>query len=234
MQIIYNRVFFSSFLLLLIGFCEGCTNSDASVSGELPPVELHAASLSSPVDSGVFMVGDNLELFVKEDPTLNNTYAVRDGGYIVIPRAGRIEVAGLSRPKAEAQVKAALQRTQLTEATVLVERSSKQSLLSATPGTASSVPKIMVYVTGAVPRPGSHYIPLPAGGRPLGVYETLLITGGLNRLAHDQRVEVMRVDSNGRRHRAIFDLRRVRQGTAEDPSVGEGDIIHVPEKVFGF
>ena len=209
-----------------------CTN-DILNSGEFPPVVVRdaPAGLDSPNDQ--FRPGDNLELFVKEDETLNGTYPVREGGYIVIPRAGRISVTGLSRSSAERQVKDALQRTQLTEATVLVERTSKQALLAGAPGASAAVPKIMVYVTGSVPRPGTHYVPLADGGS-LGVYETLLITGGLGRLAQEQRVEVMRKDSSGRRHRAVFDLRRVRQGLDEDPPVGEGDIIHVPEKIFGF
>lgn len=229
----YNVGFFSGVIILLMGLISSC-NSNGPVSGELPAiVPRPVAPVTQVSDPGLFLPGDNLELFVKEDATLNSSYPVRDGGYIVIPRAGRIQVLGLSRADAEKRVKEALQRTQLTEATVLVERTTKQSLLSTTPGGGVATPKIMIYVTGAVLKPGTHYVPL-IGGRPLGVYETLLITGGLARLAQDQKVEVMRVDSAGHRHRAVFDLRRVKQGLADDPPVGEGDIIHVPEKVFGF
>ncbi|WP_395747317.1 polysaccharide biosynthesis/export family protein [Prosthecobacter sp.] len=230
----------SSFLLfvtsslLLACCCSGCRNTGSLISGDLPPIIHRPDAAAAAPAAEVFAVGDNLELFVKEDATLNNTYPVREGGYIVIPRAGRIPVAGLSRARAESQVKEALQRTQLTEATVLVERTSKKALLSAAPGASTAVPKIMVYITGAVPRAGTHFIPLSESGRPLGVYEALLITGGLNRLAQDQRVEIMRADSSGRRHRAVINLKQVRDGTADDPPVGDGDIIHVPEKVFGF
>ncbi|MDI1310843.1 polysaccharide biosynthesis/export family protein [Prosthecobacter sp.] len=187
----------------------------------------------TPIAKDVFLAGDNLELFVKEDATLNNSYPVREGGYIVIPRAGRISVSGLSRAEAEARVKEALQGTQLTKATVLVERMSKSAQFASTPGAASTVPKIMVYITGAVKQPGTHFVP-SSDGHSLGIYETLLITGGLGRLAQDQRVEVMRVNASGRRQRAIIDIRKVALGLADDPPVGEGDIIHVPEKVFGF
>lgn len=220
-------------LFLVASILSACSNQDAP-AGNLPPLsgkpEIPAAPL---IVKDTFQAGDNLELFVKEDATLNNSYPVREGGYIVIPRAGRIFVAGLTRSEAESRVKDALQGTQLTKATVLVERMSKSALLSSTPGAASSVPKIMVYVTGAVKAPGTHFVPM-VNGRSLGIYETLLITGGLGRLAQDQRVEVMRIDASGRRKRAIIDLRKVSQGLADDPPVGEGDIIHVPEKVFGF
>ena len=218
----------------LLACCLCSCASDPQDSGDFPePVVREVRGKIEVENRDVFLPGDNLELFVKEDATLNESYSVREGGYIVIPRAGRIPVAGLSRSQAERQVKDALQRTQLTEASVLVERTSKQALLAGSPEASAAVPKIMIYVTGAVPRPGTHYVPL-ADGRSLGVYEALLITGGLGRLAQDQRVEVMRMDSSGRRHRAVFDLRRVRQGKDADPAVGAGDVIHVPEKVFGF
>lgn len=221
-----------SLAILAFQLCS-CT-SDSLDSGDFPlPMVREVRGATKEEIKDVFSAGDNLELFVKEDETLNNSYSVREGGYIVIPRAGRISVLGLSRSQAEKQVKEALQRTQLTEATVLVERTSKQALLAGSPEASAAVPKIMIYVTGAVPRPGTHFVPL-ADGRSLGVYEALLITGGLSRLAQDQRVEVMRMDSAGRRHRAEFDLRRVRQGKDPDPPIGQGDVIHVPEKVFGF
>lgn len=223
----------SSCLFLVVSILSACSHRD-TLSGNLPPLARKPGIVVAPqIAKDVFQAGDNLELFVKEDATLNNSYPVREGGYIVIPRAGRISVAGLTRAEAEARIKETLQGTQLTKASVLVERMSKSAQLSSVSGAASSVPKIMVYVTGAVKQPGTHFVPM-AEGRSLGIYETLLITGGLSRLSQDQRVEVMRMDDSGRRQRAIIDLRKVSQGLADDPPVGEGDIIHVPEKVFGF
>ena len=212
----------------------GCKSADPVFSGQLPPVTkiMQTADVAK-TDSGVFAPGDYLELFVKEDATLNSSYPVREGGYIVIPRAGRINVVGLPRNDAELKVKQVLQQTQLTEATVLVERTSKGAALAAATGISPTASKVMIYVTGAVFKPGTHYVPLPEG-KNLGVYEALLITGGLARLAQDQRVEIIRSDSTGKRHRALVDVRQIRMGLAQDPPVGEGDIIHVPEKVFGF
>ncbi len=219
-------------LAILVSLLPSC-NSSGPISGDLPPILQPVKHVQNAIPSDRFVPGDNLELFVKEDSTLNSSYPVRDGGYIVIPRVGRIQVTGLTRSEAEKLVKESLKKTQLTEATVLVERTSKNALLSGSPGSSISVPKLMIYVTGAVLHPGTHYVPLTEG-RSLGMYEAILITGGLARLAQDQKVELMRVDSSGRRHRAVFDLRKVRDGAASDPPVGAGDIIHVPEKVFGF
>lgn len=199
----------------------------------LPPPSMAPAATAT-VNPLTFQPGDTVELFVKEDPTLNGVYPVRDGGYIVIPRAGRIMVVGLERAAAEAKVKDTLQRTQLKEATVLLERSaSRTAMAGSNVGGPPGIAKMLVYVTGSVARSGAHYLAVP-NGRPLGVYEALLITGGVSKFGQEQRVEVFRADASGKRHRALVDLRAVRQGSAEDPPVGEGDIIFVPEKVFGF
>lgn len=215
--------------ILLVG-CK--SSSEESVLP--PPVRTVAgAPGAAPANAMVFVPGDFLELFVKEDATLNGSYEVREGGYIVIPRAGRIEVAGLDRTQAEARVKEVLQRTQLTEATILVERDAKSTPLEAGTSPLSALPKVMVYLTGAVSRSGVHHIPVPPG-RSLGAYEALLIAGGMNKFAREDRVEIFRTDSEGRRRRAVIDLRAVRLGQADDPPLGEGDIIHVPERVFGF
>ena len=82
-------------------------------------------------------------------------------------------------------------------------------------------------------RPGAHQIPIIRGRAP-GLYEVILITGGLSRFAKEEAVEILREDGTGRRKMSLVDLRAVRQGSLPDPAVGEGDIIRVPERVFGF
>lgn len=220
-------------LLLLPPLLAACKHSPEIDNTLPPPALLTPPTPQASVNPMLFVAGDSLELFVKEDATLNGSYVVREGGYIVIPRAGRIQVAGLDRTQAEARVKEVLQKTQLTEATVLVERTALNGGLGQVATPIAAMPKVMVFLTGAVPRSGAHHIPLPKG-RSLGLYEALLITGGLNKFAREDRVEIFRTDTQGRRRRAVVDLRPIRLGQADDPPVGEGDVIHVPEKVFGF
>lgn len=220
-------------LLLLPTLLAACKHSPQADNSLPPPALLTPAGPQAQGNPMLFVVGDSLELFVKEDATLNGSYVVREGGYIVIPRAGRIQVAGLDRTQAEARVKEVLQKTQLTEATVLVERTALNGGLGQVATPIAAMPKVMVFLTGAVPRSGAHHIPLPKG-RSLGLYEALLITGGMNKFAREDRVEIFRTDTQGRRRRAVVDVRPIRLGQADDPPVGEGDVIHVPEKVFGF
>lgn len=216
--------------LALVLVLVGCSASQPT-SGELPP-PVQSARSREVADDTAFMPGDLLELFVKEDPTLNGSYPVREGGYIVIPRAGRIFVAGLDRSTAEARVKTSLQSSQLTEATVLVERTPSSSV-GGDALSSVAIPKVMVFLTGAVSRPGAHQIPLVSDRQP-GLYEVILITGGLGRYAKEEAIEILRTDSSGKRHHATIDLRAIRNGLSPDPAVSAGDVIHVPEKVFGF
>jgi protein involved in polysaccharide export with SLBB domain len=216
----------------LLTVCVGCSGpaSENSLPPPAPPKQITAPE-SQPV---VFVVGDRLELFVKEDATLNGSYEVREGGYIVIPRVGRIQIAGLSRSAAENAVKSALQKSQLTEATVIAERiAGQQSVGVGVVGVAPNMQRILVYITGRVAKAGGHMVPVPPN-RALGVYEALLITGGVSKFSRLDKVEVIRTDADGKRHRAILNLQAVADGEADDHPVQEGDIIHVPEKVFGF
>jgi uncharacterized protein YukE len=61
---------------------------------------------SGPEDN-IILPGDNLELFVVEDPSFNGRYPVRRGGYIIMPAVGRISVAGKTQQGAETEVRKA-------------------------------------------------------------------------------------------------------------------------------
>jgi len=74
------------------------------------------------VGDEIVVPGENLEVFVNEDPSFNGIYQVRRGGYIIMPQVGRIAVAGKSLSAAEAAVKRALQSSQLQNASVMIER----------------------------------------------------------------------------------------------------------------
>jgi protein involved in polysaccharide export with SLBB domain len=209
--------------------CESNKTADQLPLPRLPPTSQSVVTSNNQV----FQVGDSLELLVEEDPSFNHTYEVREGGYILIPKVGRIPIVGLSRDQAEAKVKETLQKQQLKQATVFVERRNK-GYLDPNGQTIQSSPRMSIYLTGGVSRPGKHLVPLAAGGQPLGVYETLLVTGGFAKFGDVSKVKIMRLDGNGLRKQMIVDVRKISAGKLPDVPIGEGDIIDVPEKVFGF
>jgi len=204
----------------------GCSNGPSS-SGDVPAASVPPVVKQS--DSNTIGVGDELELFVKEDAVFNGTYRVRERGDIIIPDIGRIPVAGLNVESAERRVESYIEKGQIKDATVILDRTSNPAKKT----TVAGARQMLVYMTGAVAKPGQHMLTLPEG-RTLGVYEAILISGGMGRFADEQRVYITRMDSKGIRHRIPVNARQIRQGGATDPALGYGDVVVVPEKVFGF
>lgn len=215
----------SAIALLGIGCTTSPSDSDSyAFLASLPTAQNKEKTKGDPIE-----VGDQLQLFVQEDSQFNSTYEVRERGDIIIPVVGRIPVKGLSVQAAEIRVKEYLERNQLKTATIILDRIMNQDSGLSVDGTR----RILVYMTGAVNRVGQHRLTVP-DGRPLGVYEAILISGGLTRFANEQKVNVIRVDENGKRHRVAINIRPIMQGEIPDPAILQGDVIEVPEKVFGF
>lgn len=224
---IIRRLLSASGLLVAIAFGSvACTTPEGEVS-DIPPVV--SPSYKKPADKNYLAVGDRLELFVAQDPSFNGVYNVRERGDIIIPEVGRIQLAGLSVKAAEGKVQSHLEKGQIKGATVILDRIKDSSETSKIAGTN----RILVYMTGAVQKPGQHMLTVPEG-RTLGVFEALLISGGLSRFADEQKVHILRMDKNRVRHRIPVNIRLIRLGEIPDPAIGEGDVVMVPEKVFGF
>jgi len=186
---------------------------------------------------GSIRTGDSLELFVEEDNAFNGTYSVREQGDIIIPAVGRIQVAGLSVNSAGSRIQTELQARHLKKATVMLDRVGRAAppaeAAAAASAAAAPAPKLTIYLNGKVARQGQHRIALPPSGQ-LGVYEAILIAGGLSRFADHANVHLLRNDAEGKKRKIPVNLLDIEKGLAKDPPVGEGDIIVVPEKVFGF
>ena len=212
-------------MLLLYG--NGCSNAPPVSGDDIPPASIPGAP--DKIDKDVISVGDQVELFVKEDPSFNGKYRVRERGDIIIPDIGRIKLEGLTLESAQHRVEGYLEKGQIKDATVILDRVRHLGPGPDVPGAR----RMLVYMTGAVMKPGQHMLTVP-DGRPLGVYEAILISGGLARFADEQKVHILRMDNKRVRHRIPVDIKLIRQGSAPDPAIGQGDVIVVPEKVFGF
>jgi hypothetical protein len=88
-------------------------------------------------------------------------------------------------------------------------------------------------MNGKVNRPGQHRVTVPASGR-VGVYEAILMAGGMSRFGDPARVHLLRNDSEGKKHKIPVNILNIEKGLEVDPPIGDGDIVVVPEKVFGF
>ncbi len=164
----------------------------------------------------VVVPGENLEVFVTEDPSFNGIYQVRRGGYIIMPQVGRIAVAGKSLSAAEAAVKRALQSSQLHNASVMIERKQGADL--------ENGPLIYLYGEFREPRPWH----IPAGITPTLV-NVILSSGGVTDKADLTRVRVMRIAAS----KSVVEEVNVAKileggGLTSDLSLGEGDVITIP------
>lgn len=233
----FSRCFVVAIGLAMAMAASSCNTPTGQPVPLNPPTvtDTGTARQAPPLQDDSIHIGDKLEVFVSEDESFNGIYQVREKGDIILPRLGRVQVENLSVERSEIHIKNLLEENQLREATVIVDRVARAGQ-EGVGGTAGSPepegPKFLAYFTGKVQRPGQHWITLPRG-KPVGIYEAILISGGLARFANDRKVEVLRKDEQGRTRKMMLDLRAVRDGKAPDPPLYEGDIVFVPEKRIG-
>lgn len=239
-----NKAITAFWLFSAVMFFVGCKSDGLEEVGDFPAAAMPESP--SPPSTGYsqsrytdnsLQPGDSLELFVEEDDSFNGVYDVRERGDIIIPNVGRIPVRGMTVVDAGARVRSELESTQLKKATVILDRVHKAPRKTAPSAPAPSAQqgdlRLTIYMTGSVKRPGQHRVPVPESGR-IGVYEAILITGGLSQFGDPTRVHVLRNDEAGKKRKIPVNIRSVENGLIEDPMIGEGDIVVVPEKMFGF
>ena len=166
---------------------------------------------------GLILPGESIQLFVLEDETFNGLYQVRQGGYVIMPRIGRVQLAGKDLPSAEQAVKGALEATQLRQATVMLER---------TKGVFDPGSGDVIYLAGEFRTPGP--LRLPQGFSPT-VVTTILRSGGITEVGDLEKVKVLRLESGNALVEDI-NVAAVLEGTGlqSDLALNAGDIIVVP------
>jgi len=185
----------------------------AAVEGELD--RLHPAATGGG-ENDVIVPGENLEIFVNEDPSFNGRYQVRRGGYIILAQVGRIPVAGKTIEQAEAAVRRALESSQLTRATVMLERISGADVETGP----------LIFLSGAFKNPRPYRI--PTGTAPTLV-SLILSCGGVTRNADLTQVKIMRM-AGGKSVVEEVNLQKILEGGGlnSDVSLAEGDVITIP------
>ena len=173
--------------------------------------------------------GEQLDVFVMEDESFSGTYTVRSTGDIIVPKLGRVKLAGLSVKAAENALSQALQKNTLTKATVLIDRPDLNKRDDPTVGQQGTV----VFLSGKVSRPGRYTIAALGDSHPT-VHQAILQAGWCSRFAHKKKAHVLRRMADGRLMRIDSDLDAIESGAARDVPLVTGDIIVVPEKKVDF
>ncbi len=164
--------------------------------------------------------GETIELFVMQDESFNGMYQVRQGGYVLIPRVGRVQVASMTIPAAEANVAKAFSQTMIVNPTIIIER--PDSNVEEDSGG-------VIYLMGEFKRPGSFKM---VRGRVPTILNTIIQSGGESPVADLSRVRLMRL-VNGSNLVEEINVNEILKGggLANDLILRDGDILHLPAKV---
>lgn len=185
----------------------GCgTTSAGSGDTWLPPPD--AAPLTSTRAEYVIGPLDKLSVTVFQVPDLSLKGAQVDAaGRITFPLIGEVQASGRTARQLSADIGAELAKgyLQSPEVTVVVDEAASQK----------------VTVEGAVVQPGMFNL-----SGPTSLLQAIAMARGPDKTADLRKVAIFRT-IQGKRAAAVFDLKAIREGKAEDPQVYGNDIVVV-------
>jgi polysaccharide export outer membrane protein len=205
-------------LVLLLAAC-GSSGSQSIRSGtaravtstdQLGAPDTRAAS-GAYTGTSEYRVGaqDLLEISVFQVNDLNRTVRVNSNGQISLPLIGVVQAGGNTVQELEALIAARLTEgyLQAPQVSVFVKEFTSQRIT----------------LEGAIKNPGIF----PVTGK-MSLLQAIALGGGVTDLANLQGVVVFRT-VDGKKMAAVFDLKQIRAGEAEDPLVYGDDIVVVDQ-----
>ena len=159
--------------------------------------------------------GDNVEVSVLQDPTLNRRVVVAPDGMISFPLVGHIHAAGLTTQSLEKELSRRLRKNYQTDPQVTVMLSEVNSALGP-----------QVFITGEVNKPGNYSL---APGT--SVLQAIALSGGFSRFAAKSRIQIHRKVA-GSEQVFLFDYSDFESGKSLEGNIPlePGDVIVVPER----
>ena len=205
---------------LLIVAVSACSSGPAVKSGTTTEVTSSGQSMPPPdtTSSGGAYTGvsdyrvgpqDLIEISVFQVPDLSRTVRVNSGGQISLPLIGVLQAGGLTIQELEAAIGKKLEAKYLQnpQVTAFVKEYTSQR----------------VTVEGSVKKPGIY----PISGRTT-LLQAIAMAEGLDELANLQGVVIFR-QVEGKKMGAVFDMKAIRAGKAEDPLIYGDDIVVVDQ-----
>jgi len=179
----------------------------------LPPILPPADNTNAPDLS--LHSGDVLQIKFPGAAEMDAVQTIRADGKITILNAGEVKVSGLTPDSAgQAILAAAGDQIKIKQVSVTVQSSA-----------------FIVYVTGAVSRPGKL-----VSDRPLTVFQAVIEAGIDSARSNLKNVKVIRTDASGHNTYKVLDLQRKIKGewVSEPFTLKPYDTIVVPEKFTWF
>ena len=204
------RAVIASVLALLI--CASAAAENGSQSPQTPPAQQHSQGYA-------LQPGDELDISVWQDPSLNRQTVIAPDGMISFPLIGQVKAAGKTIPTLEKEFSKRLSKNYQTPPQVTITLSAVRE------GSGS-----LVYITGEVNKPGPY--PLTPG---MSVMQAIAMSGGLGRFAAKSRIQIHR-RVRGAEQVFLFDYGDFLSGSnpASDIVLEPGDVIVVPERGLFF
>ncbi|HVI30550.1 polysaccharide biosynthesis/export family protein [Phenylobacterium sp.] len=188
----------------------GAANASAADAGKLqrlPPPDAVANSERGTPEYRI-IPQDVLDITVLQVPELSKAVTVDNNGAIALPFLGEVPVANKTPQQVSDELTRSLGDRFMKDPQVTVRVSEAQGR--------------KVTVDGAVASPGAYVL-----SGPTSLLQVIALAKGPDpRLANERRVAVFRT-VGGARKMAMFDLRAIRRGEVEDPTVYGGDIVVV-------
>jgi polysaccharide export outer membrane protein len=184
---------------------EQAANSSTYTQPVRDRARAEAGAIRTRLAEGDFQVGDRITLLVEGEPTLTDTFTVRDGRRLRLPVIGDISLAGVLRAELEAHLQTALAK--FVRDPVVRARS-----------------LIRLSFLGDVAKPGFYVVPTD-----MVLSDALMLAGGPNATAKLDRI---RVEREGQ---AIWGEVALRQAMAEGRTVDQlslraGDQVVLPKR----
>lgn len=184
------------------------TSKAVTATDTLPPPDTTTAS-GAYVGASDYRVGalDLLEISVFQVPDLNRAVRINATGFVSLPLIGAVAAGGKTVSELEAEIARRLseQYLQNPQVSVFVKEFASQR----------------VTVEGSVQNPGIF----PITG-PTTLLQIIAMARGFAPLADDRSIIVFRT-IEGQKMAALFDIRKIRAGDAEDPRIYGDDIVVV-------
>jgi polysaccharide export outer membrane protein len=173
------------------------------------------AAQTKPATEYQLGAGDELQLNVLQQPSLDRSLTVRQDGTVVLPLAGAVHVAGLTLTEAEDQIRQRLR---------LFDRDIVDVAL-----TVSRYNSLRVFVLGSVAKPAEYSFQSPPS-----MWDAVRAAGGLTADANPVAVRVVHQEGD-QTSTEIVDLSSMLSGTGRAPDVvlKAGDTIMVPSRTTG-
>jgi len=170
-----------------------------------------------------FRPGDQLDIFVWQEPKLNRQVIVAPDGMIAVPLAGQVRAGGRTAQMVETSLKERLSKQYTTELDITVSLVT-QKKVEPKPEEPEIDP--LIYVTGEVNKPGAFPVKTPTT-----VLQAIALSGGLSPFAAKKRI-VVRRKTSGYDQTYTFNYVEAEKGQEIEGNIilKPGDVVVVPER----